>query len=209
MTQELTTDYEAFNATVRAMIDQAKADLASEGLPVDSAVFSVELDMLYGGQVHVKRVSSPRIYLESEADAQAVYDAFESEFSAAFSPHVVNKPGGAFIDNIIVKATVPQQKLELPTFPLGGPDPSAARTGSRQAYWPDHGGYADTAVFAFDGLTPGNQVDGPAIVEAEFTTIVLPPGQRLSINSHGLGLLESRAGSAESDRPRTLEGARA
>ena len=209
MTQELTTDYEAFNSTVRAMVDQATADLASEGLAVESAVFSVELDMLYGGQVHVKRVSSPRIYLENEADAQAVYDAFESEFSAAFSPHVVNKPGGAFIDNIVVKATVPQRKLELPTFALGGPDPSAARTGSRQAYWPDHGGYRGTPVFAFDRLTPGNHIDGPAIVEAEFTTIVLPPGQWLSINEYGLGLLQSRTQAADTRQPRTLEGATA
>ena len=34
-------------------------------------------------------------------------------------------------------------------------------------------------------------MDGPAIAEAEFTTIVIPPGRTLTISEHGLGLLET------------------
>jgi N-methylhydantoinase A/acetophenone carboxylase len=194
MTQELTTDYDAFNAPIGRLVDQAKADLVAEGLPVDEAVFSVELDMLYGGQVHVKRVASPRIFIEDHADAQAVYDAFEKEFSEAFSPHVVNRPGGAYIENIIVKATLPQEKLQLPLHELGDRDASAAVIGSREAYWPELKGRKDTPVYAFEQLRPGNNVDGPAIVEADFTTIVVPPGHSLSINEHGLGLLQNTEG---------------
>lgn len=191
MTQQLTDDYEAYNAPIRSMVEQAKADLVSEGLDPDAAIFTVELDMLYGGQVQVKRVSSPLVRIASEADAQAVYDAFEKEYSEAFSPHVVNKPGGAYIEGIVVKATVPTEKLRLPVHELGGKDPSAARDGSREAYWPSLGTRVDSPVYGFAKLTPGNQVDGPALVEAEFTTIVLPPGKSLSIDRHGLGLLQN------------------
>lgn len=194
MTQELTTDYEAFNSAVRQLVAQATDDLASEGLPVGDAAFSVELDMLYGGQVQVKRVSCPVLYIKDARDAQAVYDAFEKEYSEAFSPHVVNKPGGAYIDNIIVKATIPTRKLTLPTFEPGSTDPSSARTGTRSAYWSELGRRADTPVYSFGQLRPGHLVDGPAIVEAEFTTIVVPRGHRLSINEHGLGLLQHSPG---------------
>ena len=190
MTQELTTDYDAFNSAVRQLVAQATDDLASEGLPVSDAVFSVELDMLYGGQVQVKRVSCPVISIADARDAQAVYDAFEKEYSEAFSPHVVNKPGGAYIDNIIVKATIPTKKLTLPRFELGTADPSAAETGTREAYWPELARRADTPVYSFGRLRPGHLVNGPAIVEAEFTTIVVPPGHHLSINEHGLGLFQ-------------------
>lgn len=190
-TQEFTTDYESFNSSVRAMVEQATADLISEGLPVEDAIFSVELDMLYGGQVQVKRVSSPLLYIENAADAERVYDAFEKEYSEAFSPHVVNKPGGAYLDNIIVKATVPQEKLTLPTFPLEDPDPVAALTGSREAYWPEFTARRDTPVYSFAAMKPGNRIVGPAIVEADFTTIVVPPGLSLTIDEHGLGLIQN------------------
>lgn len=193
MTQRFTEDYEAYNTPIREMIEQAKDDLTSEGLNADEAIFTVELDMLYGGQVQVKRVSSPLLQITSPVDAQRVYEEFEKEYSEAFSPHVVNKPGGAYIENIIVKATVPTEKLELPVRELGPEDPSGARIGSRDAYWAELASRVDSPVYAFDKLAPGNAVEGPAVVEAHFTTIVVPPGRILRIDEHGLGLLSKTA----------------
>jgi N-methylhydantoinase A/oxoprolinase/acetone carboxylase beta subunit len=209
MTQQYTDDYAAYNAPIEQMIAQAKADLTSEGLDPDSAIFTVELDMLYGGQVQVKRVASPLLAIHSPEDAQRVYEEFEKEYSEAFSPHVVNKPGGAYIENIVVKATVPTDKLELPVHDLQDEDPSAAQTGQRNAYWPEPARRVDSPVFAFDRLQPGNRVDGPALVEAEFTTIVIPPGKSLSIDEHGLGLLQNTdVAGTDAARPATaaLEG---
>jgi N-methylhydantoinase A/oxoprolinase/acetone carboxylase beta subunit len=193
MTEQIVIDRDAFNGVVDELMTKARADLESEGLGGEEIVFSVELDMLYGGLVHVKRVSSPVLRLESEDDARLVYDAFEKEFSEAFSPHVVNKPGGAYLDGIVLKATVVTEKMALPVHDLQPADPSAARTGSREAYWPELGERAETEVFAFDALQPGNTVTGPGIVEMEFSTIVVPPGQQLRIDQHGLGILEDAA----------------
>lgn len=189
-TEQIVLDREQFNAIVDGLVTKARVDLDAEGLGADNAVFSVELDMLYGGQVQVKRVSSPVVRIEDEADAQLVYDAFEKEFSDAFSPHVVNKPGGVYLDGIVVKATVVTEKMELPVFPLQGENPSAARTTSRSAYWPELGERVETDVFSFEALLPGNRVEGPGIVQMEFSTIVVPPGQQLRIDQHGLGILE-------------------
>jgi N-methylhydantoinase A/acetophenone carboxylase len=193
VTERIVVDREAFNAGVDEMLAKARTDLEAEGLGDRETVFSLELDMLYGGLVHVKRVSSPVLRLESEDDARRVYEAFEKEFSDAFSPHVVNKPGGAFVDGMVLKATVITEKLELPVSDLQPADPRAARTGSRSAYWPDLRKRVDTDVFAFDALQPGNTVTGPGIVEMEFSTIVIPPGQHLRIEQHGLGILEDAA----------------
>ena len=193
ITEQFVIDRDAFNAVVDELMAKARADLDNEGLGDEEIVFSVELDMLYGGLVHVKRVSSPVLRIESEDDARQVYDAFEKEFSEAFSPHVVNKPGGAYVDGIVLKATVVTEKLALPVHDLQPADPSEARTGSRDAYWPELGGRAETDVFAFDSLQPGNTVTGPGIVEMEYSTIVVPPGQELRIDQHGLGILEDAA----------------
>jgi N-methylhydantoinase A/oxoprolinase/acetone carboxylase beta subunit len=190
VTQEIVLDREAFNARVDALLDKAQRDLEAEGLAEREIVFSVELDMLYGGLVQVKRVASPKITIDSDGDAQEVYDAFEKEFAETFSPFVVNKPGGVYIDGIVLKATVITEKMDLPVYALASPDPSAARTGNRVAYWPQTEKSVDTDVFSFDGLQPGNIVAGPAIVEMEFSTVVVPPGDQLRIDEHGLGLLE-------------------
>lgn len=191
MSEQIVIDHEAFNSTVAAMIERARQEIASEGLNVDEAVYSLELDMLYGGQVNVKRASSPLLRIASDADALTVYNAFEKEFSDAFSPLVVNKPGGVFLDNFVLRVTVPTWKPELPEFALQGPDASAAMTGSRKAWWPERKAWADTPVYVFEQMQPGNVIEGPAIAEAEFTTIVIPPGQRFSIDKFGLGVLEA------------------
>ncbi|MFJ9780591.1 hydantoinase/oxoprolinase family protein [Amycolatopsis sp. NPDC101161] len=51
-----------------------------------------------------------------------------------------------------------------------------ARKGTRKAYFPAAGGFVDTAVFDRYLLTPGERVDGPAIVEERESTVVVPPG---------------------------------
>jgi N-methylhydantoinase A/acetophenone carboxylase len=193
LTQQWTADYETFNATVRQLMDQARQDLLAEGLPADEATFSLELDMLYGGQVNVKRMASPVLFLESEADVELVYDHFEKEFSEAFSPLVVNKPGGVYLDNFVLKVTVPTPKPVLPELPLASDDAKAAITGSRRAYWPERKEWVETSLYDADSLEPGNVIDGPAVVEAPLTTIVVPPGTRYSIDTYGLGILEGRA----------------
>ncbi|MGH8991694.1 MAG: hydantoinase/oxoprolinase family protein [Acidimicrobiia bacterium] len=190
ISEALTPDYETFNATVNQLMDQARQDLMAEGLPVDQARFSLELDMLYGGQVNVKRTASPVLFLESKADVEAVYEEFEREFSEAFSPLVVNKPGGVYLDNFVLKCTVSTPKPVLPEHPLAEPDPSAARAGSRRAWWPQQKDWVETPIYAAELLQPGHALDGPAVVEAPLTTVVVPPGFRYAIDRHGLGILE-------------------
>lgn len=191
MSERLIVDPEAFNSTVEALIEKAQADLVAEGLDAAEAKYTLELDMLYGGQANLKRASSPRLRIDGPEDAQAIYDAFEREFSESFSPLVVNKPGGVFLDNFVLRVTVPTWKPEVPEYALQGADPTGALIGERKAYWPETGDWVTTPVYQFEQLQPGNRVIGPAVVEAELTTIVVPPGQRFEIEKHGLGILEA------------------
>ena len=133
-TEEFIIDRELFNSSVESLIEQAKIDLYSEDLDVDSAVYELELDMLYGGQVHVKRFTSSRLTIQSDEDVQDIYDAFEKEFSETFSPHVVNKPGGVYLDAMVLKAIVPTEKPVMQEFALNGEDASHTKKGNRSAY---------------------------------------------------------------------------
>jgi N-methylhydantoinase A/acetophenone carboxylase len=148
--------------------------------------------MLYGGQFHVKRMLSPKLSLHSAADVLAVCTAFEKEFSEAFSPFVVNPEGGVFIESFILKAIVPTKKIELPRLKLEGSNPSGAGKGERQVFWNDAGVFQPTPIFSYELLRPGNVIEGPAVVEGEYTTLVVPPSMRFSMDDRSLGTLEKK-----------------
>ncbi len=56
------------------------------------------------------------------------------------------------------------------------------------------GQWRDVPVYALDDLAPGQGLEGPAIVEAETTTVVINSGDRLTVNA--LGWLDIRVGKA-------------
>jgi N-methylhydantoinase A/acetophenone carboxylase len=190
MTGRAVLDRDSFNETVRSLVEDARSELRAEGLPEGQVVFELELDMLYGGLIHSKRTSTPGLQIESEEDVWRFYKQFETEFSEAFSPHVVNLPGGVYIDTFVLKASVPGQQLRMETHQLASEDASAARTGQREAYWPALGAFAEAAVFDEAVLRPGNVIQGPALIESPFTTIVITPDRQYRIDEHGLGFIE-------------------
>jgi N-methylhydantoinase A len=55
----------------------------------------------------------------------------------------------------------------------------------RQAYL---GGWREVPVYALDSLQPGHSLTGPAIIEAETTTVLVDTGDRVTVN--GLGWLD-------------------
>jgi N-methylhydantoinase A/oxoprolinase/acetone carboxylase beta subunit len=190
VSRRLSSDFEPFNDAVERLMEGARRDLAGEGLDPARASFVLELDMLYGGQFHVKRTLSPLLFVRSENDVRTICDAFDKEFSEAFSPFVVNPEGGVFVESFILKAIVPMKKITLPKLPLEKANPEAALKGTRPVYWPDQKGFSATKYYAFEKLRPGNVVPGPAVVEGEYTTMVIPLELRFSIDEHGLGILE-------------------
>ena len=52
----------------------------------------------------------------------------------------------------------------------------------RQAFF---GGWREVPVYALDELQPGHTLTGPAIVEAETTTVLVDTGDRVTVNALG------------------------
>lgn len=188
MTRKFAQDFTEFNNAVNILMDRAKKEIAGEGLAVEQVVYNLELDMLYGGQVQRKRCLCPVLFLKSEEDARALYQAFEEEFSETFSPLVVHPDGGVYLENIVLRATIPTKKLKLAKQKLENEDPTHAIKGKRAAYWAN-GGMVETTVFDREGLRPGNVINGPAIIEAEYTTMPLSPEYQFRINEYNFGVL--------------------
>ncbi len=88
-TREYFADYELFNSTVRDLQERALKEIELEGLRPDKVVFSLELDMKYGGVLNILRISSPRIFIQDKEDVGRIYEAFEKEYS----PFATNPEG--------------------------------------------------------------------------------------------------------------------
>lgn len=54
--------------------------------------------------------------------------------------------------------------------------------GKRQAYF---SGWPEVPVYSLDDLRPGHTLDGPAIIEAETTTVLVDTGDRVAVNALG------------------------
>jgi len=63
----------------------------------------------------------------------------------------------------------------------------------RPVYWADVKRRLDTPVYDGDRLVPGNRIDGPGIVETLDTTVVVHPGQTLSVDKFSNFALDTGA----------------
>jgi N-methylhydantoinase A/acetophenone carboxylase len=183
-TQKLLTDYDQLNDVVRLLQEKAIRDIEGEGFSKDQIIYQLELDMKFGGQLNIKRTVSPTITLNSAEDVQNLIASFTEDYSNAYSPLAVFPEGGVEIENILLKAIVPQQKYQLQEHPYGGKDASNAVKGQRKAYWPELGGFTDTDVYDLDLLINGNEIQGPALIESPHTTVVIPPNAVYSVDQY-------------------------
>ncbi|MBV8432271.1 MAG: hydantoinase/oxoprolinase family protein [Solirubrobacterales bacterium] len=189
-TQEWTSDFERFNATVLALQTEALRDARELG--GDQATFSLDVFMRYSLQRHVLRIRSPRLSIGSVEDLKEIYRTYESEYARLFGRSATFLAGGVEILGFALWSTVRTTKVPLPTLPLSGPDPSAAFMGHRRTFWGADRGWLEAAVYDESRLAPGNRVEGPAIVEAPDTTIVIDPDRRLVVDERGSSVIETR-----------------
>ncbi|MDD3652818.1 MAG: hydantoinase/oxoprolinase family protein [Desulfotomaculaceae bacterium] len=185
-----TEDYSGFNKIVSNLESQALEDIEVSLGEGRTTTFALELDLKFGGQVHVKRVLSPRIYLKSCADARAIYDAFVNAYSYSFSPFSLYPEGGVIIETFILHAMLPQEPVVLPTYHKYSTSASRALKERRDVFWINEARWISTPVYSFDLLQAGNIIEGPAIIEGSYTTYVLPSGYRFTLDVHLAGVIE-------------------
>jgi N-methylhydantoinase A/acetophenone carboxylase len=183
-TKKPLTDFVEFNETVKGLQQKAIVDIIGEGFTPEEAIFTLELDMKFGGQVHVLRISSPRLILTKEEDVEAIYEQFSREYSEVYGDVAMYPEGGVEINNFVLHVTLPQPKVQFPSYPDAGRDAKKATKGKREAFWEAYEGFRMTPVYDQRLLKCGNEIEGPAIVEAESTTLVLPPEAKLSLDKY-------------------------
>ena len=80
---------------------------------------------------------------------------------------------------VVASGPRPEMNLQLPR---GEPNRDGARKSPRRAYFPECGGYVETAVFDRYALQPGMNFAGPAIVEERESTLIVGAGGRARVD---------------------------
>lgn len=146
--------------------------------------------MRYSGQL-----DDLEIPLESDGapPALALVRRFEDVYERINRKVAKYPKVGWSITEVGVAARIATPKPKFTRHRLGSSrPPSAADKGTRPVY--RDGRWNEARIWEMDGLLPGNVIEGLAIVEHSMTTLVVPPGWRVSVDQWGFLWLEEGDG---------------
>mgnify|MGYP001167494521 CR=1 FL=1 len=168
------TAADVWEAPFRAMEAEVLARLTEEGLSPDRVVLQRSMDLRYLGQNYELEVP-----VAPGLDGQEIRRRF-SEIHRGQYAYATEDP----VEGVNVRVTALVRSGE-PGLPPAGPARPRQR-GERRVFFYGTGG-ASVPVYSRDGLDAGDALPGPAIVEDEWSTLVVYPGQ--TVRRDALGLL--------------------
>jgi N-methylhydantoinase A len=110
----------------------------------------------------------------------ALIDAFHAAHLKTFGYNYAGQQRVELV-NFCVSAFGMIERPSIPELKKSGALPQPA---TRPVYF--DGAHRDTPVFARASLAAGSTLDGPAIIEEFGSTTVVFPGQRLTVDPHGI-----------------------
>ncbi len=131
-------------------------------------------DMRYGEQIYEIDVPLGDVDFESSEAAAQLKTAFEARHEALYTYALPDR------EPVLVNAKVAATGLlpAPPSEPEVESEVAATPVGERRVMLTD---WTSVPVYDFDGLGRGQSIEGPAIVEADTTTILLRPGDVASV----------------------------
>lgn len=176
-------DWDHANALLAEMEAEGEALLTESGVASGDIVHQRQVDMRFVGQGHEIPVPLPpgRLNAEHIEAMKATFDSVYKELYERLGP-----PVNVEIINWRVVSSGPTPDVSLHISSEGNPAQTAADTkkGSRQAYFPEAGGFTETTIYDRYLMKPSMTFDGPAIVEERESTVIIGPGSQCSIDEH-------------------------
>ena len=181
-------DLAQLESLYQGLTAQAVADLKESHVEASELVANRTAQMRYVGQFHEIEVPLAG-ELKSPEDVQALLEAFHARHKELYTFDLRGR--GVEFRTISLRATV-KKKRELNLVPLarGQADPSAAFKRKRSCLFGND--WVETPCYDGAKLLADNLIPGPAIIEEEATTIVIPETFICSVDASGSYLLKRR-----------------
>jgi N-methylhydantoinase A len=173
-------DLTALNQAYEGLEAEGRDALARQAVPVESRVLKRHADMRYVGQAYELTVDLPPERIDDGTYAD-VLTRFHQEHERAYGHSAPGEP--VEIVNVRLTALGPvSPPVVRQTVGHASPDESA-RLGEREVLF--ESGVRVTEVWRRELLRGGNVVVGPALIEAEDTSVLVPPGDVARIDQFG------------------------
>ncbi|WP_417675740.1 hydantoinase/oxoprolinase family protein [Pseudodonghicola sp.] len=141
--------------------------------------------MQYRGQLNDLEIESPIASAKTAEDWDKLVEAFNDTYGRVYAASARSPELGYSITGAIMRGTVPIPKPKIPKEEEGSPvPPEEAKLGTRKFY--RKGKWVDAQLYQMERLKPGNRVTGPAVIESDATTFVVPGGFETWLDGHRL-----------------------
>ncbi|WP_321894962.1 hydantoinase/oxoprolinase family protein [Paraburkholderia heleia] len=184
---------DADKAQAAATIQQAWSELAGKvieefrinGFKAGDVILRPGYRMQYMGQLNDLEIDSPIASAGTAQDWDRIVEAFEDTYGRVYASSARSPELGFSVTGAIMRGMVITQKPVLPEDPEAGPTPpEEAKLGTRRLY--RHKTWHEATLWKMEALKPGNMIAGPAIIESDATTFVVPLGFATTIDKHRL-----------------------
>lgn len=178
-------ELERVNAILTELGELGRAQLEADGVDAGRHQFRYSIDMRHRGQINEVEVDVDAAELD-QAALDGLRERFVERYERLYGRGAALR--GARLEMVTFRCRASATSLK-PTLVAAetlsdaiAPD---ARTGERDIYWAEWRRVAPTPIFDGYGLVPGNALDGPCVVETATTSIIVHPGQRVSVDALG------------------------
>ena len=171
-------DWRFANRLLDEMAAEGRTVLENSGLIDRDITYQRTADMRYVGQGHEVSVRLPDGKLGA-SDLPSVVAEFERTYQALYGRKGPDVALEVINWRVIASGPRPDMNFKLPRQASSSGD---ARKGTRQAYFPEGGGYIETAVYDRYALQPSMSFIGPAIVEERESTLIIGANARARVD---------------------------
>jgi N-methylhydantoinase A len=173
---------EVLTALFDELTERAREDLATAGVARSDARIERFLQICYPGQTFDLSVpcgagDRPLVPQDLTRAIGAFHDLHEEQHAYAVR---TEEP---IIRGVRLVATGGGVESRLPRFEKSGTTAGDALAGRRRAYF--DGRFVEVPVYDGERVRTGQRLEGPAIIEERFTTVVLYPGHKAELDEHG------------------------
>ena len=170
-------DMDRVHQILAAQIAEGRATILGEGVEVVDEILVHAAEMQFQGQSHILRIPLDSAVIGREAIQAVFEEAYFNRFSLRL-PEI-----GAVLVTLHTAVIGRRREVALASLmdpALRAADVAGAQRGSREVWF--QGGWRETPIIARDALPIGARFAGPAVLEQLDTTIIIEPGNEVSVD---------------------------
>ena len=169
-------------AELRVILDELAAQgrdkLLAQGVSSEAVEINCSADMRYLDQIYEVTVPLPDPTLSRSEFVARLTSNFHSRYQELYSYDQQDQEVRLVTLRVAAVGKLPR----IAQLDRAGEETTAGPVGSRRIYL---GQWQNAPTYAADGLAAGTEIDGPAILESEFTTILVWPGDHATVDAMG------------------------